>query len=470
MLPRHYIRQWMSIRHLSFVALAILGVPLLVSLSLSLRHVELLSQQAHSLVAQASDGSQLRKQLQQQLDTLERTSKQAVVLRDPQADQRVDSLLGEWHQWRLSQTIALPEFAELKQFQARFELAREQQQLPPLNDYFVSINNALLLWEQQQQQDLLLGASEFDLFRQQARKGILISLASLPLAAVVAFLLMWGTTRPLTLMQQQITKLKRHGLGQPIKVKGLCELVEIAEALDDMRLRLLQIEQQRSDYLRHLSHALKTPLAAIREGNALLSDDSIGSLSPQQRELTHILDDSSLRLQQLIERLLDFNHLLAAPRHREQRVNLAELVPKVLLNHRPSILSRGLIVEDLALEHELFSESESLQVIIDNLISNAVKFSPAGGCIQLSLVTEHGHWALRVDDQGPGIDELQQARVFEAFYQGDAVASASVKGSGLGLAIAGELAKRLGLVLSYQRLEQGSRFQLSGFEEAADVA
>jgi two-component system sensor histidine kinase GlrK len=208
---------------------------------------------------------------------------------------------------------------------------------------------------------------------------------------------------------------------------------------------LIQLEEQKSRFLRHISHELKTPLTALREGSDLLSEDVAGPLTEKQREIVLILRQHSLDLQLLIEGLL---------RHGEsefqqtpvklQAVKLAEIITKVIDKQQLTLSSRHLKIDKQVDDFVFRTDPERLRIVFDNLLSNAIKYSPAHGTITVSATKNEHYASLSVMDQGPGIADQDREYLFDPFYRGRAVASGIVKGSGLGLSIAKEHVLALG--------------------------
>jgi len=119
-------------------------------------------------------------------------------------------------------------------------------------------------------------------------------------------------------------------LAQSVVFNGPRELRYVGERIIWLSERLAWLESQRHQFLRHISHELKTPLASMREGTELLADQVVGPLSPEQKEVVEILDASSRNLQKLIEQLLDYNRKLAGGSVELEAVELAPLVEMVL--------------------------------------------------------------------------------------------------------------------------------------------
>ena len=132
-------------------------------------------------------------------------------------------------------------------------------------------------------------------------------LAALLLAGVLAALSGWWLLRPLGRIEHAISELGENRLARPIHITGPADLRQLGERLDWLRLRLAELEANRNRVLRHVSHELKTPLASLREGVALLADGVLGRLNPEQREVAGILEHSARALQERIEQLLHYN-------------------------------------------------------------------------------------------------------------------------------------------------------------------
>ncbi|WP_432455210.1 MULTISPECIES: ATP-binding protein [unclassified Agarivorans] len=463
-----------SIRRLSFWALATLGLPLLLSLLLASYYLQQVSMQGQQTAFLAAEVVSSSKRLDENLLDLERSARQFRVL----ADENLLSLYQD--QWQ-KLSGGLVAFQQQHHDPALLSIvAQLQQQLvslgklmaqpksndnKQLNRQFNRLSELGKSFDQRSQILVKELAQQLEQSTQSAQRRLMLSMLGLPFALAAAVLLVLVVTRPLQQLRPQIARLKSGEFDQAIKVSGASEVMAIADALDEMRLRLLSLEQQKTSFIRHISHELKTPLAAIREGNELLYDNSAGPLNAQQQEITEILRDSSLRLQQLIEALLDFNLLLDTPlQQASQGVDIRALVEQVLASHRLSLSSRQLTTQLDIQQPSVVANKEQLRVIVDNLLSNAIKFSPDHGQIVLGSFVGSAGVSLYIDDQGQGIDDDLQSRIFQPFVQGPAAKDPRLKGSGLGLTIAKELVERQHAQLRYQRLSPGSRFLVEGLQ------
>ena len=259
-------------------------------------------------------------------------------------------------------------------------------------------------------------------------------LAPLTLVAILALTLSIG--RPLRAIDRAISELGRGTFSRSIEVSGPRDLERLGAQLEWLRLRLLDLAQERNRFLRHMSHELKTPLANIREGAELLMDGAVGPLDNSQREVVAILRDNGIKLHRLIENLLSFS----AWQKESVGLDLSEfrirpLVKQVLESQQLTVVSQRVRLEVKVDDLILRADRGKLRLIIENLLSNAIKYSPKGGTVYLHAAKHDTHLLLDVADAGAGIPPEERARVFEAFYTGRPPAGVQVKGTGIGLSV-----------------------------------
>lgn len=263
--------------------------------------------------------------------------------------------------------------------------------------------------------------------------------ALVPLAILFAVGFTVFITRPFEQINTAIRVMGKGDLLQQVKVSGPSDLVDLGKQLDWLRSRLLELEEGKKRFLQHVSHELKTPLAALREGSELLADEVGGTLSSQQREIAAILRNKSIQLQRMIENLLNFSAGDAARFNRGllhvQPVNLRQLIASVLEEHRLVAQGKNLQMQLSDSEVVIPVDPEKMRIVIDNLISNAIKFSPEGGIVKAQALAEGPLAILQVDDQGPGIPVEDRDKIFDPFYRTRTPQQGPVKGTGLGLAI-----------------------------------
>jgi two-component system sensor histidine kinase GlrK len=261
------------------------------------------------------------------------------------------------------------------------------------------------------------------------------------LVAVFTVVLM----RPIRQIDSAISQLGKGTFARPIVVRGPSDLVDLGRQLEWLRMRLLDLAQERNRFLRHMSHELKTPLANIREGTELLMDGAVGELDSSQREVATILRDNSIKLQQLIENLLSFSAWQA--RHSGLEISefrLRPLVKAVLETHQLTLLAQRVHLDLKIHDIELRADRAKLKLILDNLLSNALKYSPRGGTIYIHARTHKELLVLDVADTGPGINKDERNAIFDAFYSGSAPVAGHLKGTGIGLSVVNEFVQAHG--------------------------
>ncbi len=274
----------------------------------------------------------------------------------------------------------------------------------------------------------------------------LILLGFLALPASIGFQFAWSyvVAKPMNRLSATIGDIGQGMLDSPAMIDGPHELQVLAERLDWLRISLKTIESQKNNFLRHVTHELKTPLAAMFEASALLQEEIPGPLNAEQQHVVAILSDNATRLQDMIHQLLNFNSVRLSSGSEPAVVDMAALMHKLEQGHRNQIEARGLRIAIQDGVERVASDPMLLEMIVANLFSNALHFSPTNGEVRVRWGQEKDRWWLQVTDQGPGIPLQERDKVFEPFYQGTNKREGSTKGSGLGLAIVGECVQQLG--------------------------
>ncbi|MGL5032026.1 MAG: sensor histidine kinase [Aeromonas sp.] len=266
--------------------------------------------------------------------------------------------------------------------------------------------------------------------------------------AAISLLLMFIFTYLIIHPVQQIeSRILSLGAGvEPDRdpVDGPAELAALGVRIVWLHDKLKALEQQKYQFLRHVSHELKTPLAVLREGSDLLCERLAGPLTPDQLDICQMLNENSCRLQTLIERLLDFNRLSQQEVFELEPVLLNPMLAELISAYRLALESKQITVHLPTEPVTLLAEPYRLGLILDNLFSNAVSYGTSGGIIWIRAgQTEQQGW-LEVANQGPAIPEADKLRIFEPFEQGSIARQGVLKGSGMGLSIARESANSLG--------------------------
>jgi two-component system sensor histidine kinase GlrK len=184
-------------------------------------------------------------------------------------------------------------------------------------------------------------------------------------------------------------------------------------------------------------------------------------VTPQQREIVAILQSKSVQLQRLIEDLLHYQSAVAGVEQLKlAKVDLAAVANAAIDGHKLDAAGRAVAFALDAKPSPLLGDAEKLRVVADNLVSNAVKYSPEGGTVRVTVVPGERDVCLEIADEGPGVPDADREKVFDWFFHGERPSGARVKGSGLGLAIAREFAVAHGGRI--EALEgPGGRFRLT---------
>ncbi len=281
------------------------------------------------------------------------------------------------------------------------------------------------------------------------------------LAVAVGLVLARRLSHPLQELHDAVTRVAGGDFQQEVGPRGVGELEDVASAFNSMAHRLRESERQRQELLAAIAHELRTPLAII-EGNLEAMLDGVRAPTP---DLIATLHTQSALLSQLITDLRDLS--LADARQlslRRRSVDLAVLCQesvdamKVWTDERK--VSTSVRVEG---ETTAAVDPDRLRQVVQNLLHNAVRFTPAGGQVTVIVKEEtvdQDRWVtVEVEDDGPGIPAEDLSRIFEPFYRVDPSRSRASGGTGMGLAVVKLLVEvHGGSVRAENRPAGGSRF------------
>jgi NtrC-family two-component system sensor histidine kinase KinB len=243
---------------------------------------------------------------------------------------------------------------------------------------------------------------------------------------------------------------------------GEARLLGVTLVLADVT-NLRRLDEMKSGLLSVVSHELKTPLTSIRMAVHLLLEERIGSLNQKQVELISAARDDSDRLHKIIEDLLDMGRLESGRVEMELQPRSAqELIDGAINPLETAFQDRGLHVEVILSEETLLVLADPARIdhVFTNLLTNAIKFTPAGGKITISVQPEGKMVRFTVADTGIGIPQEHLSRIFDRFYR--VVRKDQVSGAGLGLAIAKEIVQAHGGEITARSREgEGSSFSFT---------
>ncbi|MDY6882528.1 MAG: HAMP domain-containing sensor histidine kinase [Pseudomonadota bacterium] len=240
---------------------------------------------------------------------------------------------------------------------------------------------------------------------------------------------------------KKIIRIMARSDGQlpPLSRQAPRELIDVEKDLHWLYDRLQQLEHIRTALLRHAAHELKTPLASIKEGCSLLSENVVGELNKGQREVLSLLTASTQRLNTLVEKLLDYNLLLQQAQPKMVVSDANKLVSACLEDYALAIQDREVDVNITSPEVKI--DEELFRRVLDNLVSNAVAHGAVGRPINIHLYNDNDNLVLDVANRGKRIAPESVHTLFEPFIRGTEPRNDNVIGTGLGLSIVADCAR-----------------------------
>jgi two-component system, OmpR family, sensor kinase len=287
---------------------------------------------------------------------------------------------------------------------------------------------------------------------------LLIAFAGgIAVAAAFAWYLSRRITTPVLQLSQAADEVSRgrYDVAVP-EVPGGGEIGQLADSFRAMAVRLSEAEELERNFLMSVSHELRTPLTAIRGHVEALREGVVTDEELRAASLTVIAAEAA-RLERLVGDVLDLAKLDARRfTVLQEEVDMERLVDAAYAAFGEEARRRGIDYRrTVDAKPVIVTDGDRVLQIISNLLSNAFRWTPDGGRIELELDASDGIVSVSVDDSGPGIPPGEQERIFRAFWSRDG------GGTGLGLAIARELASALGGNIRLESSpERGSRFEL----------
>jgi signal transduction histidine kinase len=238
------------------------------------------------------------------------------------------------------------------------------------------------------------------------------------------------------------------------------ELARLAQAFDSMAERLESAERDQRQFLADVSHEIATPTNAISGYGIALADGSLRT-DAERSEARTLIESETRRLAGMIEDLRALTRLDLTEEVRRSPIDLAAVCRQAAARFLPAARARGLELHVDARPAPIEADERLLEMIIDNLLSNAIRYTPSGGRIDLQVRRRHPGLVVAVKDTGVGIAPEHQRRVFDRLYRVDEARDRASGGSGLGLAIAQRAARALGGRLELESEPgRGSEFRL----------
>ena len=380
---------------------------------------------------------------------MERSARQYMVLDDPsllrgftQAADDAARLLGEMRSHDLPAALSTQWLAQVPPIKDQLDgpKAAIQQRQDALDARFRTLDrlNAQIAEAVRRIDDDRSAALQAQLEAGRASVGTQV-LGAIVLAALLALASGVWLTRPLKRLERAIAGLGENRMDHPVDIRGPSDMRSLGRRLEWLRLRLKELDEDKARFLRYTSHELKTPLAALREGVALLEDGVAGPLTADQREIARILNHNTAALQGQIEALLRFNAAaFEARRLARGDTDLRRLLHALVEEQRLQWQARQLTIKLEGEAPVLAVDADKLAAAFGNLLSNSIRFSPIGGTLFIALSAPPGKVRIDLRDQGPGVAPGDRERIFEPFFRGEIQPEGAVRGTGIGLSIVRE--------------------------------
>jgi signal transduction histidine kinase len=286
-----------------------------------------------------------------------------------------------------------------------------------------------------------------------------VSAVALVVSCLVPFILTRSIARPLSNLTEGTHRIAKGQFDYRLDVSRQDEFAQLARDFNSMTRRLNELDQMKRDFVSHVSHELKAPLASIRETLQLLLDELPGPLTLKQKRLLEINLQCARRLSSMIGNLLDLSRMEAGMMEYELNSNnLAVLVRTTVAEFEPQAREKDIRLEMRLPDYALSAHCDADRIlqVLGNVLSNAIKFSPEGGRIEIrsfkatalptrlpeswqrrmtSRGQDGGFIVATITDSGPGIPPPLRERVFEKFHQVQHTKELKGQSVGLGLAI-----------------------------------
>jgi signal transduction histidine kinase len=282
----------------------------------------------------------------------------------------------------------------------------------------------------------------------------------LSIGLIVPVLIYLSVTRDLKRIRGGIRHVAEGDFAYRINLESTDELGMLADAFNNMALRLKELDDMKSEFVSVVSHELKTPLTSMKEAASLLLEGLAGALTDKQRRLVEIMAQGIRRLLNTVSELLDMSRIEGGlvVLNREPH-DMNAVVSSFISEIKPvaDAGSIGIAVKYAPESCMVMVDRNKILQVLTNLTHNAIKYSPEGATVEIRVRNTDGNIITEVEDHGKGIPEEDLPRIFEKFYQ--ARYTRGHGGIGLGLAISrGIVDAHGGKMYARSHVGQGSVF------------
>jgi two-component system, OmpR family, sensor histidine kinase BaeS len=262
-----------------------------------------------------------------------------------------------------------------------------------------------------------------------------ISLFVLAIATIVATLFARRISRPLTTLAQKAHALASGDYSQKMPVTSRDEIGQLCNSFNQLSEALAANQQSRALWVADISHEMRTPLAVLKVQIEAMQD----GIRPANQENLALLYDKTLGLSNLIDDLFELSLSdVGALTYNKQNLSLGPLLTTCIEHFQVKAQTAGLILAnkiDATQDYIISADSNRLQQLFSNLLENSIRYTDAGGSIEIAITADDSQIQVTLDDCPPGVAPDHQQRIFERLYRVENSRSRKTGGAGLGLAI-----------------------------------
>lgn len=315
-----------------------------------------------------------------------------------------------------------------------------------------------LLWQKSRIEEFFSNTE--DIFMNQINRAIYIA------ALITAILVVSATyffskylTDSLNKMNRVVKEVAEGNLEHKIEIKGNDEVAELGNSFNQMVKKLKHLEKIRKESTSDLAHELRTPLSNMKNYMEAIEDGVIEWNSQTKKEMEEELN----RLINLVNRLNELNDAEAKILNvNKEYFNLKDTLQKIIKGFELSAKKKNIVFNiDFKTEEQIYADKSSIQQIISNIISNALKYCYENATIEIEIREEKEDKVIRISNQGPTIDDKDLPYLFERFYKVDKSRSQKVEGMGIGLAITRNLVEANGGSIEVESQNEVTTFIIS---------
>ena len=372
-----------------------------------------------------------------------------LALEDPQGP-----MYGLWH-WVHSEYCEFTDFTPQADFAPRARAWGESERIR---------HWAMLLDRAQAANDDHMARALVEINRQSrviVRNGVVGFGISILVGGLGVWFIFRSMLRPLAALKRGMARISREDYGREIQVNAGDEFGRLADTFNDMSRQLKAAEEIRSDFVATLSHEIRTPLSSMQESVNMMEEGLLGPVTDQQKKFLGLAGSGIVRIRDLLNHLMVSSAMgTQSPKGEGEHLSAQALVEEAVSSLSGSARSKEVAIS-LSLPETpvgVFGQGQALVQVLVNLIGNGIKFTPAGGKIQVGFSKGAGGVRFTVSDTGPGIPGDQHEMIFKRYYRSESVRR-HADGVGLGLSIARRIVQDHGGEIGVENnLDSGATF------------